>query len=600
MSAQLQRSTTTTLTLIRSNGLGLAFPGGGNANCHHSPGQLTALIIGRPRLTDPALATRATTQGFARVLAESWRARGRAVLEALAGRFLVVLIDETRRTALLATDRAGIERLYYTELRGGVVFGSSADVVMAHPAVQAEIDPQAIYDYLYFHVIPAPRSIYRGVRKLDPAQFVELQAGRVITGNWWNLHYERESERLDVGALKEEFRALLAESVRREDAGGEVGAFLSGGTDSSTIAGHLALARGTPARTYSIGFDAAGFDEMEYARLASRHFSTQHREYYVTPADVARAIPLIAAGYGEPFGNSSAAPAYFCADLARGDGISRMLAGDGGDELFGGNLRYATQHLFSHYDRLPAVLRRGLIEPLVCGVPGIRHIPGIKKIRSYVEQARMPMPARMESYNLLERLGRQNVLTHGFLTCINHAEPLRLLAGVYNGAHAKTMLNRMLALDYKFTLADNDLPKVVGSAALAGMEVAFPLLSDEMVAFAARLPVALKLRGTRLRYFFKEALRDFLPDEIITKSKHGFGLPYGPWLIQDARLHELAADSFATLRNRGIIKPAFLDSLLHQRLREHPGFYGNMIWVLVMLEQWFEAHAVNYRGADHP
>ncbi len=551
---------------------------------HQEPGA-TAILFGEARYGD---ATRRT--GIAKQLIEAIKRHGPSALESLHGSFAVAVILEQEKQALLAVDRAAVHPLSYAAIPGGLVFGSQTDAVIAHSAVDGEIDPQQIFNYLYLHVIPSPGSIYKQLARLGPGQYVWLRDGRCETGNYWRPVYSRERERLAIAPLATEFRALLRDAVAQQLNGRRVGTFLSGGTDSSTIAGLLGEVNGEPASTYSIGFDAEGYDEMEYARIAARHFGTRHHEYYVTPEDVASAIPQIARIHSEPFGNSSAVPTYYCARLARADGIERLLAGDGGDELFGGNARYATQYLFSLYGRLPERLRRGLIEPAVFRFPGSDHILPLRKLRGYIRQANMPMPQRLESYNLLERIGIEKVLDREFLDQIDPKGPMMHLSEVYHGAHAETMLNRMLALDHKLTLADNDLPKVGRSCELAGVDVVYPMLTDDLMAFAERLPVRLKLKGVRLRYFFKEALRDFLPHKILTKRKHGFGLPYGPWVLKSGVLREISFDSLSDLGKRRIVHPEFMRQIMDHYLPEHPGFYGTLAWVLVMLEQWFRQH----------
>jgi asparagine synthase (glutamine-hydrolysing) len=400
----------------------------------------------------------------------------------------------------------------------------------------------------------------------------------------------QEDGKASLGELKEEFLGLLRSSVRAASAGQKVGSFLSGGTDSSTIAGILCEVGGAPAQTYSIGFEAQGYDEMAYARLASRHFGTAHHEYYVTPDDVVAAIPQIAAVFDQPFGNASAVPSYYCARLAHADGITRMLGGDGGDELFGGNERYAKQSVFALYEKVPSLLRKGLLEPAVFGFPGGSYVKVVRKARSYIEQASVAMPARLETYNLLGRYGAAEVFDADFLRAADQGQPLASLQHVYGQSDAPSLINRMLALDLKITLADNDLPKVMKACELAGVEVAFPFLNDAMVAFSARLTPQQKLNGQQLRWFFKEALRGFLPDDIITKEKHGFGLPFGVWLQQHAGLRQLAGDSLSDLKRRGVVRAEFIDRLLGQHLAEHAGYHGTMVWVLMMLEQWFQRH----------
>ena len=280
--------------------------------------------------------------------------------------------------------------------------------------------------------------------------------------------------------------------------------------------------------------------------------------------------------------------------MAREDGVTKILAGDGGDELFGGNTRYAKQKVFGWYDGIPAALRTGLLEP-VSGMPVMDKLPLIRKAASYVNQAKVPMPDRMMTYNLLFRLGIEDMLTSEFLTQVDQQGPARQERSVWAQARADSLVNRMLAFDWRYTLADCDLPKVVGTTGLAHLEVGFPMLDDRLLAFSQRLPTDYKLKGFKLRWFFKEALRGFLPDEVITKKKQGFGLPFGVWANTHPALHALATDSLNSLARRGVVRADFIQTLLTQRLPEHPGYYGEMVWILMMLEQWLAAKAPRFR-----
>jgi asparagine synthase (glutamine-hydrolysing) len=328
---------------------------------------------------------------------------------------------------------------------------------------------------------------------------------------------------------------------------------------------------------------------MAYARIAARHFATEHHEHYLTPDELVRSIPDVAARYDQPFGNSSVLPTYCCARMARSSGVTKLLAGDGGDELFGGNTRYAKQKIFAAYAAVPGPLRRGVVEPLLLGVPGVERLPLVRKLASYVRQARTPMPERMEAYNLLARLGVAEVLEPGFLASVDTEAPARAQRDTYAACAGTSLVDRMLEYDWKYTLADNDLPKVCGAAALAGVRVGFPFLADEIVDFSVGLPASFKVKGLRLRYFFKEALRGFLPDATLAKEKHGFGLPFGVWLTRHEGLRSFAGASLARLATRGIVRPSFLEALVARKLAEHPAFYGEMVWILMMLEQWFAA-----------
>lgn len=485
----------------------------------------------------------------------------------------------------LAVDRFAIRSLCYRVKNGQLHFAERADG-LADAAT--EIDQQAIFDYFYFHCIPSPRTIFKDVYRLPPGHYAWFDGSELTVAPYWTPEF---SERRDVSfeQLSGEFRRLLREALAKQLDGSKPACFLSGGTDSSTVAGMIGQVLGKPAATYSIGFEAEGYDEMEFARIAARKFGTEHHEYYVTPDDLVRNIPTVAAYYDQPFGNSSALPAYYCAKMAKEDGVSKILGGDGGDELFGGNTRYAKQKIFGWYGLFPGALRRGVMEPIL-GSARLGKLPGFGKAASYIEQAKVPMPDRLEMYNLIMRLGNVSVFTEGFLAGIDSGLPLRHQREVWRSAKSPcSELNRQLAFDWRYTLAESDLPKVVGTASLAGLEVGFPLLDDALLEFSSSLPTSYKLQRLKLRWFFKEALKGFLPDEIITKKKQGFGLPFGVWVVRNAALRELAEESLWGLVRRGVLRGDFVDLLFGQYLGEHPGYYGEMVWISMILEQWLRA-----------
>jgi asparagine synthase (glutamine-hydrolysing) len=482
---------------------------------------------------------------------------------------------------VLAVDRFAIRSLCWRVIDQRIHFAARADELAAL-SPRADLDPQAIFDYLHFHVIPSPRTIFRGVYRVPPAHVAVFERGSVQMQRYWTPQFI-ETAQSQFDTLAARFRQHVRDAVAAELDGSKPACFLSGGTDSSTVAGMLAELRGGAAATFSIGFEAEGYDEMQYARIAARHFGTEHHEHYVTPDDLVASIPQVATHYDQPFGNSSALPAYHCARMARASGVGKLLAGDGGDELFGGNSRYAKQRVFG-------TLRRGLLEPALERSP-LGRLPLVRKGRSYIEQAKVPLPDRMQMYNLLLRLGITEVLEPAFLARVDSTDPLRQQRAVWQQVGPSSALNRTLAYDWRYTLAEADLPKVCGTTALAGVAVGFPFLDAALVDFSLTLPTNHKLKGLKLRWFFKEALRGFLPEQIITKKKQGFGLPFGVWALQHQALGQLAADSLHSLGRRGIVRPAFVRPLLEQLLPQHPGYYGEMVWILMMLEQWLRAQA---------
>jgi len=551
----------------------------------YQDGTLLVALLGEVRLDDGDLQRHAAQHGCAAGVAQAYSRYGLDCLEHLRGAFSVAIFDGTRRRGLLAIDRMAIRSLSFARIGEGVVFSSSAAAVAAHAQVGRRISPQGIYNFLYCEDVPAPGTIFDGVAKLQPGQRVVIEGGSARIDFYWTLDYsDRASD--SEAAQRVEFHRLLRECVARAAVLTGAGTFLSGGTDSSTVTGILTELHGGPVDTYSIGFEAEGYDEMQYARIAARHFGSRAHEYYVTPRDVAGAVPLIAASYDEPFGNASAVPTYYCAKLARDDGRGLLLAGDGGDELFGGNARYARQKLFEAYGWLPSVLRRGLIEPLLFSGAWVDRFAPLRKARSYVQQARVPLPDRVEAYNFLEREALGHIFTPEFLASVDPHQPRDIARDVYRRTRSKAIVNRMMHLDLKDTLADNDLRKVNGMCELAGVRVRYPLLDDDLVAFSGRLTPAQKVRRLQLRHFFKESLRDLLPPETITKSKHGFGLPFGLWMGRDAHLQEMATESLRSFRTRGYVKPEFVDRLLHLHQSRHADYYGVMIWIAMMLERW--------------
>jgi asparagine synthase (glutamine-hydrolysing) len=310
----------------------------------------------------------------------------------------------------------------------------------------------------------------------------------------------------------------------------------------------------------------------------------------MTPEEVLDAVPRIARAYPDPFGNESAVAVYACARMARQDGVERMLAGDGGDEIFAGNARYAYARLFRPWQALPLPLRKRVLEPFVRALPGGDRLWPVRKLRGYVRQANKPLPDRLEDYNHLHRFGAARVLDPEFLRRVDPEAPLADLRRVWAETRTHSDLNRMLAIDMKLIIADSDLPKVNGMCEVAGVEVAYPLLDDAIVELAARVPVRWKLKGSKLRWFFKKALSDFLPREILTKKKHGFGLPIGIWMGTHPELREMARDGLTGIKARGIVRPDFVDEVLARHATEHAKYYGVMVWRLLMLEQWFRVH----------
>jgi len=552
-------------------------------------GGTTVIMVGRGYFRSNELKDLADQQGIASAMAIGYAQHSQDIFKLLFGSFCCAIIDTQANRVLIAIDRLGQESMYYRATDETFYFGSSASSVLAGEAAEPALLNQGIYNYVYFHMLPSPGSIYSRLNKLPAAHYVEFHDGQCRVVNYWQPSFSESTKGLSFGGLSKQLKETLRTSVENclSDSG-KVGSFLSGGLDSSTVTGMLAESRNQEIEAYSIGFSAEGYDEMAYARITARHFNVKLNEYYVTPQDVVDALPMIATSYDEPFGNSSALPAYFCAKMAAENGVSTLLAGDGGDEIFGGNERYIKQHVFEHYAKIPGSLRRGLLEPVINAIP--RILPLVTKANSYITQANMPLPDRLQSYNFLNRHAASDIFSDAFLTEVNQSLPLEMLRSIYHRPQHASDLNRMLYLDWQITLADNDLRKVSHMCALAGVNVAYPMLDDALVEFSCQVPSAWKIKGSDLRHFFKQALTGWLPEETIKKRKQGFGLPFGVWMQTYKPLRELAYDNLLRLKNRDVIRPKFLDKTIKMHQSEHAAYYGELVWIFTVFELWMEGH----------
>ena len=524
----------------------------------------------------------------ARLLA-AYRDSGPAFLVRLRGPFALVIAEPAQRRALLAIDRMGIERLAWSRSGGQLAFGTSASAVARLLSEAPQLRPQALFDFMLCHMVPAPATTFAGVCKLLPATAIEIEGDSVREIRYWHPDFKRDGAP-PVDALREAFLPTLRGAIEARQSQPRTGCFLSGGLDSSTVTGLLSGIRSRDADAFSVGFGVPEFDELPYARVAARHFGCRHHEYEVTADDVVRIVPEIAAAYDEPFGNSSAVPTLACIELAKRHGMDHLLAGDGGDELFGGNDRYLTQRTFELYSRIPSPLRRYALDPLAGLLHPEKSTFPLRKFASYVQQANISLPERYESWNLVYREGSARIFTPEFLAQVDPRAPLSQMHDIWHSCPSDDLLDRMLWYDWKFILADNDLRKVKQMCDLRGMLVSFPILDEEIVALSLQVPTAAKIEGKVLRSFFKDATRALLPAEIILKKKHGFGLPFGHWLKTHTHLQDLAYGSLDSLEKRGIFQPAFLRSVAAEHKQGHSGYYGYAIWDLLMLEQWLRHH----------
>ena len=517
----------------------------------------------------------------------------------LHGAFSLALWDEKSEKLLLAIDRLGLKSLYWRREGARLLFASRLGAIRSVQTAPPEANPTAILQFLLFACVPAPLASDRGTEKLRPGTVLIFKDGLTVESRYWDAEFP-ESTETNVADWSRKLQGSLREAVYRHLRGcstSNTGCFLSGGTDSSSVVA-FASEQLKPTRSFSIAFEESGFSEIDFARTAATTFRTDHFEKFLVPQDATEIIDKIFDYYHEPFANSSAIGSYYCAALARDHGVGTLLAGDGGDELFAGNERYAFDKRFALYQHVPKWLRTGLIEPLVRLLPNDESKWSLP--RRYVRRANIPNPRRMLSYGFFLSLPPEEIFDDGFLQKVGSDTWLQIPEGHFARAKAKSELNRILYLDLKMTLADNDIRKVSGTAELAGVNVRYPLLDDRLVEFAGQIPASLKLRGFEKRYIFKQAMKGILPEKILYKKKHGFGVPVAQWLLENSRMRSLMQDILNDSRTlqRGYFRKDFCTKLMRLH-KAQPNYYGEIVWYFVALEIWHRKHLERSREAVH-
>jgi asparagine synthase (glutamine-hydrolysing) len=528
---------------------------------------------------------------LAQRLAWLYRLRGASFLHDLEGAFALALWDESSRRLLLAIDRMGIKGLCWTQEQERFIFAPQPSAIRAAQRKPADANQAALMQYLLFSVVPAPLTAFEGIAKLRPGHLLTFTNGTVREECYWDVAYDEDNS-LDEASWTSRVREGLRAAVHRQLEGcalESTGAYLSGGTDSSSVVAFMSE-RFTPTHTFSVHFRELGYSEIGYARTAADRYHAAHHEKCLVPGDAAAAMQQILAYYDEPFANSSAFGAYACAKMARESGVDTLLAGDGGDEIFAGNERYASDKHFSIYHTVPAWMRRGVIEPLASLLPDGDGSLGLPK--RYLRRANIPNPRRIFSYGLYLSLRPEEVFDPAFLLRVPSEHWMDIAEGHFRTPRGASELNRLMYLDLKLILADNDLRKVSGTAELSGVRVRYPMLDAELVQLAARIPSRLKLRGFKKRYIFKKAMGGILPDQVLNKQKHGFGVPLSHWFLQEPELESLLQDVLhdSQTRSRGYFRPEFLGRLAELHRLGDAGYYGEALWYIVSLELWHRLH----------
>jgi len=505
---------------------------------------------------------------------------GPACLKDLRGMFALAIWDEKARTLFIARDRAGKKPLYYTITPDGTfVFGSELKALLEHPEVHREINPEALDAYLTLGYVPDPLSIFRNVHKLPPGHYLSFKNGQVTVRQYWDFEFQPGESHKEEDYL-EELRALLDESVRlRLISDVPLGAFLSGGIDSSTVVGLMARHMGQPVKTFSIGFHEDSYNELKYARLTAKKFGTDHHEFFVTP-DICEVVDELAWHFDEPFADSSAIPTYMVSKLAR-DHVTVVLSGDGGDELFAGYTRYAIERKRGGFERLPRPLREGLMRPLS------ERLPHAAWGRNYLHNVSLdPIARYLDSVSVFTSLNRKSLYTSGFAEKLGAGRyAARLFDELVEPVKTGDPVDRLLYLDSKTYLPGDILTKVDRMSMAVSLEARAPLLDHKLIEFVTRIPSSLKLTGLDTKHIMKQGVKDLVPCEILDRPKQGFGVPIQEWINQQLRSRIRDTLSDARTRQRGYISSSYVDVLLHEHERGRRD-HSMGLWSLFMLELW--------------
>ena len=530
-------------------------------------------------------------------LLDTYEHSGLEFLSRLRGEFALAIWDGRDQSLHLATDRFRIHPVYYyDDHRGLFVFGSRAKSILACPfPVNHQIDPQAILDIVARSYIPTPKSIFQDIQKIPPGHVLTYSGGKVALDSYWDINFldpDTSNERVLAGKLRDVFQDALHVRYVEDTGQGHVGTFLSGGVDSSTVTGVLNQLSEGPIKSFSIKFDEQRYNEVEYARIAAQSFGADHYEYTVTAQDCIDCLPILLDSFDEPFANASSIPTYFCSKLALEHDVPFLYAGDGGDELFAGNERYALQRRFDYYSQFPQPFRQYVLKPLVDGLAASLGWSLFTKGKKYIQRASVPYPQRLASYGFFEAIPKEQIFQHDFLETIRKSnEPNDSLREYYFRAPAQTELDRQLYIDLKRAIGDNDLFKVTRMSEAAGVAVRFPFLDTYVGDFASKVPAHIKMRGTQLRSFFKKAYADLLPVSIRKKTKHGFGLPIAIWLKTNKTLNEMMNDLVLSQRShqRGFFQKDTLQRIVELHKTDETGFYGTLLWNFMIIELWFRS-----------
>ncbi len=528
------------------------------------------------------------TQTDTEIVPHLYQEYGDDFVDHLNGMFAITLWDTRRKRLVIARDRYGEKPLYYGTFDGKLIYASEPKAMLAHPSVSAELDPDALRQYLSFDYVPAPGSIYKGINKLPAAHIMVIEKGEIKTRRYWNLTFAKNGHAPSLDKAASDLRELLSDAVRmRLVADVPLGILLSGGVDSSAIAAFATQHATETVKTFSIGFAEDSFDETRYAREVAAHLGTDHYEEMLSAEKAGDLISEIGTWLDEPLSDGSLIPTYLLARFVRKH-VTVALGGDGGDEIFAGYPMYFGHKMAGAYDSIPQMLRSRLIEPIVRRLPvSNKNLSFDYKAKRFVRSAKYGTVERHHSwFGSFSGDDQKRLLTEAVLSETTgdiYGGPRKLL----EICDAQDEIERMQYLDMNFYMAEDILTKVDRASMAVSLETRAPFLDPRIGEFAASLPLDYKLRGNKGKYILKRSVEGLLPRSILKRSKKGFGIPIATWL--KGRLNPLMHDllSPTRLRDQGLFEPDFVETLIAEH-EKGIASHHKQLWTLLVFQLWYD------------
>ena len=548
---------------------------------------------------------RFTTQGDGECLVHLYEEHGDQFVHHLRGMFAFAIWDSTERRLLLGRDRVGKKPLYWRTDGRSLTFGSELKSVVEDRTVSRRVDLVALHHYLTYQYVPAPWSIYQGIQKLPPGHLLSWHNGVAVISRYWRLDCT-ESSVSSIPEAAEKLRELLLDATRvRMISERPLGAFLSGGVDSSAVVAAMARLSPMPVKTFSIGFDNDLFDERLHARRLAEHYGTDHSEFVVTPAGL-DLLPTLAWHFDEPFADASAIPTFYVAQMSS-QHVTVVLTGDGGDESFGGYRRYALMNMLQRI-RVPSPIH-----------PGLRHFGSSLAAHNHTSSRRHAAGRAIEMLgeSAPQRYGRMmsyfttqqklNLYSEEVREQLAAVDSYEIIDQIFARSNANSDVGRIMDVDVNTYLPGDLLTKVDITTMACSLEARAPFLDHHLMEWAASLPSNLKVRAGTTKFLLKEAMIPWLPPDLITRRKQGFGVPLADWLRTDLRDLSWDVLTDSTARSRGFFRPDAVLSLLRQH--ENGSDHSTRIWALMQLELWHRTFvdapsreptpAPTYRAQEH-